>query len=118
MGGFESNYLDDIEEKYEAENMEPKVEKLIFDSRLGNKEEVKEVEDLEEAVLSSIGVLDELLSFGEDVEDAIKDLIESRCTVIKKLRQDGKLNGISDKFKDIINAYIEKYDEKQEKMER
>lgn len=116
MGRFESNYLDDIEKKYEDENREREVEKSISGSSLKKKKE--EVVDIEEAVLSSIGVLDELWSLGEDVEDAIKEIFESRCKVIKKLKQDGKLNGISDRFKDIINAYIEKYDEKQEKMER
>ena len=38
MGGFESNYSDDIENQYEDENMEPKVEKSIFGSSLKKKE--------------------------------------------------------------------------------
>ena len=109
MSGFERDYLDDIERDYENENIEPKVEKSKFNSSSKKKEEAA---DIEEAVLSSIGVLDELLSLGEDVEEAINGMVESRCIVIKKLRQDGKLNGISDELKDKINTYIEQHEQK------
>lgn len=51
----------------------------------------------------------------EDVEDAIKVALESRVDIIKKLRQEGKLDDLCTDLLDRIDKYIEKsanYDEK------
>ncbi len=106
MGGYESNYLDDIERKYEDENIEHNVERKDYDSKSIKNEEF----DIEEATLSALKIFDDFLTLGEDVEDAIKTTIDTRSEIIKKLMQNGKLSDISDELKNKINEYMKIYE--------
>ena len=110
MGGYESNYLDDIERKYEDENIEHNVERIDYDSNSIKNEEF----DIEEATLSALKIFDDFLTLGEDVEDAIKTTIDTRSEIIKKLMQNGKLSDISDELKNKINEYMKIYEHGEE----
>lgn len=110
MGGYESNYLDDIERKNEDEKIEQKVERLDYNSKSTKNEEF----NIEEATLAALKIFDKFLILGEDVEDAIKTTIDTRSEIIKKLMQNGKLSDISDELKNKINEYMKIYEHGEE----
>lgn len=99
-GDFFSNYEAGTEQ---MENEEDKEKLDYYSSQTATNDEEF---DIEEATISSLNIFSELMELGEDVEDAIKTLVDKRMEVIKKLIQEGKLNNISDNFKKIINNYL------------
>ena len=106
MKGFESDYLSEVERGTEQREGERSIEQLSYTNTkaVNNNEEF----NIQESTISSLNILSDLMELGEDIEEVIKDILRNRKEVIIKLKQEGKLDDLSEKMKNIIEKYIEK----------
>ena len=105
MNGFESDYFRNFEAETEKREGEKDIERIDYSSQVAKSDEEF---NIEEATISSLKTLSDIMELGEDVEDAVKVTVKERKEVIKKLIQEGRLNNICDDLRNKINEYLEK----------
>lgn len=109
MNGFESDYFRNFEAETEKREGERNKEHIDFSSPAAKSDKEFNIED---ATISSLETLSDLMELGEEVEAAVEAAVEGREKVIKKLIQEGRLNNICDAIRNKINEYLEEEKEK------
>ena len=104
MEGFGNDYLSNFEAEAEQREGERFIERIDYSSQAAKSDKEFNIED---ATISSLETLSDLIELGEDVEAAVEAAVEGREKVIKKLIQEGRLDNICDDLKNKINGYLE-----------
>ena len=105
MEGFENDCLSNLEAEVEQREGERFIERIDYSSQAAKSDKEFNIED---ATISSLETLSDLMELGEDVEAAVEWIDK----VIKKLFQEGRLNNICDAIRNKINEYLEAEKEK------
>ena len=109
MEGFENDYLSNLEAEAEHREGERFIERIDYSSQAAKSDKEFNIED---ATISSLETLSDLMELGEEVEAAVEAAVVGREKVIKKLIQEGRLNNICDDLKNKINEYLVEEKEK------
>ena len=109
MEGFENDYLSNLEAEVEQREGERFIERIDYSSQAAKSDKEFNIED---ATISSLETLSDLMELGEEVEATVEAAVEGREKVIKKLLQEGRLNNICDAIRNKINEYLEEEKEK------